>query len=973
VTFSSGEINDVAQFGGILGIYFKSDDDYTANNDSECAEGFVVRNCHLEMCSGLSLGGSGKTANTINIVKNCIVENCTFDHHYNHAIEVHGDHISVRNCRINYAISPIDISTGCAYCTFENIKATSCGNGIKQDNVLSFTNIKFCGKNVISNLDYTFDSVYPLKKKNIVDVEYFVLKCEKGTDDTPLIVKDSVFRLSRVEETITPTVDRVVNGTTYHYENPTSIGRSSVTTMIKSPGGSIDIINCKFIVENVINLANFAVRSNSVINITNSYIDIQNLKSYALIKSSSTTDLPSTNKIRFTNCDVNIAVQPVTDSNNNYLSGKEFNFGTNTDFIIVTDFINCNINLSRLYNIRLYENSNVIGNNIKLNYKGGTFLIYGKVNIQNNVITNTYDDITNTGSSINSISVFTFKSIPSDGSIISKNIISCGGFILRADDTASGSNVGITNLLFEKNIISCNTSATAELIHEANDYISGLVNNAPRNNKFIGNVFTGSATSPVISVNSAGQFFDNTVKGNIVNPLSKNTLANIPGADVIGQGNTFYDTTNNRLLISDGVQWNPIGDSSSEETPVEPEPTVPTYGPAEDIPETAQLGTTYFDTDNNVMKVYNGSQWVNSEQRIIPLMTISSYNSEDAQSLSNGSIVRIQSDSRLEMKLIGNDYRTVPVDENECITVTLDPDFERTTENNLGIYYSTSSNKYYIYYNSENFSNKGLYQIPMNTIALSSGTFNNAPDINEVVLGYTYYDTVRQKLLTAKSEGWTDNDGNVIVVLTKGTTAQRPATTDITEGFKYYNTETHKEQIYNGTTWIDIEDAASAGTRVDSLIPDIVVGTTSALSTTLAAAINKYYRYDTAVDELTVTLPELVSSSKVQNVVIYLTAGSNADSTTITFAAATPTEGTAASVYYQKSYDIEAGKTYEINALYNGAAWIIAAVEIVTAVAQSSNSNSNSNSLLMGGFTPTDTNLGDTTDVDVQPDNTEDI
>lgn len=328
-----------------------------------------------------------------------------------------------------------------------------------------------------------------------------------------------------------------------------------------------------------------------------------------------------------------------------------------------------------------------------------------------------------------------------------------------------------------------------------------------------------------------------------------------------------------------------------------------------------------------------------------------------------------------------------------------------SSEDNSNNYY-TSSNLF----SNTSFRNNTYPRLIKNYGGTSERNtlLSNSQSFASKVRGIQYFDTTLKKplfLTSTQTNGtngwyWVDANGNNPDIPTKGTTEQRP-TTGIAEGFEYYNTTVHKKQIYNGSTWLDVEDIAdvdskvnnlvgdisnvdlrvdnlvegltNTNTRVNGLIPDIVVSSTSALSTTLTAAINKYYRFDTAVDTLTVTLPELASSSKVQNVIVYLTAGSNADSTTITFAAATPTEGTAAPVYYQKNYTIEAGKTYEINALYNGAAWIVAAVEIVTVVAQSSNSNSNSNSLLMGGFTPTDTNLGDTASTDIQPDNTEDI
>ena len=90
--------------------------------------------------------------------------------------------------------------------------------------------------------------------------------------------------------------------------------------------------------------------------------------------------------------------------------------------------------------------------------------------------------------------------------------------------------------------------------------------------------------------------------------------------------------------------------------------------------------------------------------------------------------------------------------------------------------------------------------------------------------------------------------------------------------------------------------------------------------TTLTTEIGKYYRIDVAVDTLAVTLPAMTDLTTVRTVVVYLTAGTTP---AVTIAAADSKD-----VYYQDGFEIEAGKTYEINALFNGADWIVAAVKI---------------------------------------------
>lgn len=91
--------------------------------------------------------------------------------------------------------------------------------------------------------------------------------------------------------------------------------------------------------------------------------------------------------------------------------------------------------------------------------------------------------------------------------------------------------------------------------------------------------------------------------------------------------------------------------------------------------------------------------------------------------------------------------------------------------------------------------------------------------------------------------------------------------------------------------------------------------------TTLAVEVGKYYRLDAAIGTLAVTLPEMTDTSVVRTVVLFLTAG--------TTPAVTFTTADSKSIYYAAGFEIEAGGTYEINALFNGTAWVIASVLIV--------------------------------------------
>lgn len=98
----------------------------------------------------------------------------------------------------------------------------------------------------------------------------------------------------------------------------------------------------------------------------------------------------------------------------------------------------------------------------------------------------------------------------------------------------------------------------------------------------------------------------------------------------------------------------------------------------------------------------------------------------------------------------------------------------------------------------------------------------------------------------------------------------------------------------------------------------IVPITTS--TTSLSVEVSKYYRFDVVVNNLAVTLPSVQDASEINSIVLYFTTGSTPN---VTFVSS-------ASIRYQYGFAIQSGKTYEINAMWNGSSWVIASVEIVT-------------------------------------------
>lgn len=98
------------------------------------------------------------------------------------------------------------------------------------------------------------------------------------------------------------------------------------------------------------------------------------------------------------------------------------------------------------------------------------------------------------------------------------------------------------------------------------------------------------------------------------------------------------------------------------------------------------------------------------------------------------------------------------------------------------------------------------------------------------------------------------------------------------------------------------------------------MGIAATTATSLAAAVGTYYRFTSDAGTLAVTLPTVADTSHTASVVLYLTTSATPS---VTFTSSHP-------VLYQEGFSLDAGKTYEINCLFNGAAWVLMAAEINT-------------------------------------------
>lgn len=100
------------------------------------------------------------------------------------------------------------------------------------------------------------------------------------------------------------------------------------------------------------------------------------------------------------------------------------------------------------------------------------------------------------------------------------------------------------------------------------------------------------------------------------------------------------------------------------------------------------------------------------------------------------------------------------------------------------------------------------------------------------------------------------------------------------------------------------------GDKEDRVVIEVVSGET------LSALVNRYYRFDSPVNTLAVTLPTIPAEEnpRLKSLVLSFTTG---DAPSVEISAD-------ADVDYFSGYSIDANTSYELNIMFNGSKWVVA-------------------------------------------------
>lgn len=134
-----------------------------------------------------------------------------------------------------------------------------------------------------------------------------------------------------------------------------------------------------------------------------------------------------------------------------------------------------------------------------------------------------------------------------------------------------------------------------------------------------------------------------------------------------------------------------------------------------------------------------------------------------------------------------------------------------------------------------------------------------------------------------------------------------------------YLTQHQSLQGYATEQWVSNQGYLTSHQDISGKEDRVTVTSVATGATALSAEVNNYYTFVDALETMAITLPTITDLTKVQSIVFFFTAGTTP---AITFTSSH-------SIYYHDGFEIEAGSTYEVNALFNGSAWVIASVNIV--------------------------------------------
>lgn len=159
----------------------------TKPNDKSINHDFKVERCHFEMRQdGLAVG----TRSDKLIVRDVVMDDCTFDHIYFQPVALHVTGAKINNIRGSYCLQGLDISTTSNNVTATNSSFDNCCFGPKQESMEQFRAMSH--HNVIDGCTFTITDRYMM-----LDATQYILNVSEGPWGDTFTVRNSVFNIKK--------------------------------------------------------------------------------------------------------------------------------------------------------------------------------------------------------------------------------------------------------------------------------------------------------------------------------------------------------------------------------------------------------------------------------------------------------------------------------------------------------------------------------------------------------------------------------------------------------------------------------------------------------------------------------------------------------------------------------------------------------------------------------------------------------
>lgn len=195
-------------------------------SNSTINRNFRVERCHFEMRqNGVAVG----TRSDKLIVRDVVMDDCTFDHVYFQPVALHVTGAKINNVRGSYCLQGLDISAGSNNVTATNCSFGDCCFGPKQESIAELRSMSH--HNVIENCTFNITDRYMM-----LDAAQYILNVSEGPSGDTFTVRNTTFNVKKnrpVTSVMTRAYKTLLENVTINVDAPLDRRSDSQYSMIE--------------------------------------------------------------------------------------------------------------------------------------------------------------------------------------------------------------------------------------------------------------------------------------------------------------------------------------------------------------------------------------------------------------------------------------------------------------------------------------------------------------------------------------------------------------------------------------------------------------------------------------------------------------------------------------------------------------------------------------------------------------------